>query len=347
MTLEHGQILNAGNLTQYSATTGSATTTDWAATKRLQITGAIPANLKENTTYTGTLTLRNAANIPVFVQNISLVKVLPTADLGITYKTNIHHNVNGAQVIYGYPLPSAQYDLTTALNVPTTMNNLVVANASTYPVASMPAWTIPGTYGITIASVPVVEIGVPYLPAAAPGHGKIYDLTLSRNFGPVKYSSTVPGGVDYLLNWNGSPALKVEFRSYVQDLADWKYANDGTVVEGKFPTLKYGQDLNGYSLTNITALPPAGPRIDLTNTPALQDGRTFDVTGVKVLTGPTFNIANEYFVPTINGSVIDFDAVITSTPSGPVPTKLEVTLTDNFGHSYTFVIPKVFNMTLN
>ncbi|HOO96065.1 MAG TPA: hypothetical protein PLH60_09715 [Proteiniphilum sp.] len=58
-------------------------------------------------------------------------------------------------------------------------------------------------------------------------------------------------------------------------------------------------------------------------------------------------MANEYFVPAISGTAFDFTAVITSTPAGPVPTKLEVELTDNFGHACTFVVPKVFNMTLN
>jgi hypothetical protein len=117
--------------------------------------------------------------------------------------------------------------------------------------------------------------------------------------------------------------------------------------EANTPALKYGADLTGYEFSKITALPPAGPRVDLNNTPALQDGRTFQVTGVRVLTGANFDVANEYFVPAISGTAFDFTAVITSTPAGPVPTKLEVELTDNFGHAYTFVVPKVFNMTLN
>ena len=353
MALEHGQTLTVTDFTQFSAATGAATTTDWAATKRLQIKKAIPSHLKENTTYSGTLTLKNAAGIPVFVQNITLTKVLPTADLGITYKTNIHHNVAGQQVVYGYPLPTRYYDVTTALNVPATMTHLNVTNNSTYPAASLPTWNqaaTPVNFGNTASFVPVAEIGKPYLPAAAPGHGKIYDLTLSRNYGPVKYSATEPAGVDYLLNWNGTPALKVEFRSFVQDLADWKYTNAGTVVEGNVPVLKYGTALTGYALANITALPPAGARIGLTNVApfGLQDGRTYTITDINVLTGANFTVVNEYFEPVPGaGSTINFNPVITSVPAANVPSKLEVTLTDSFGHAYTFVVPKVFDMTPN
>lgn len=352
MALEHGQTLTTtANFVQYSAATGPATTTDWAQTKRLQIIGAIPANLKENTPYAATLTLKNAQGIPVFVQNITLTKVLPTADLGITYKTNIHHNVAGQQVVYGYPLPSQYYDVTTALNVPSTMSNLNVTNNSTYPAASLPTWnqaSTPVNYGLTAAIIPVDEIGVPYLPTPAPGHGKIYDLTLSRNYGPVKYSATVPTGADYLLNWNGTPALKVEFRSFVQDLSDWKYRSTGSPAVLQTPTLVYGVAPAAYSLTNITALPPAGPRIDMTNTsPSLQDGRTFKIVSVELLTGANFDVVNEYFTPVVAGTFINFTPVITSTPSGPVPTKLRLTLRDDFGHSYEFVVPQSFNMTLN
>jgi hypothetical protein len=351
MALEHGQTLTTPNLVQYSATTGTSTTTDWAATKRLQIVGAIPANLKENTPYAATLTLKNAAGIPVFVQNITLQKVLPTADLGITYKTNIHHNVAGQQVVYGYPLPTQYYDVTTALNVPSTMSDLNVTNNSTYPAASLPTWnqaSTPVNYGLTAAFIPIDEIGVPYLPTAAPGHGKIYDLTLSRNYGPVKYSATVPAGVDYLLNWSGTPALKVEFRSFVQDLSDWKYLSTGSPAVLQTPTLVYGQTPAAYALTNITALPPAGPRINMTNaSPSLQDGRTFTIVSVELLTGANFDVVNEYFTPAVSGTNINFTPVITSTPAGPVPTKLKITLTDDFGHSYDFVVPQSFNMTLN
>lgn len=350
LALEHGQTLTTADFVQYSAATGAATTTNWALTKRLQITGAIPAHLKENTTYSGLLTLKNAAGIPVFVQNITLTKVLPTADLGITYKTNIHHDVAGQQVVYGYPLPSSYYDVTTALNVPATMTDLNVTNNSTYPAASLPTWNqaaTPVNFGLTAANIPVAEIGMPYLPAAAPGHGKIYDLTMSRNYGPVKYSATVPAGVDYLLNWNGTPALKVEFRSFVQDLYDWKFATVGTVLQT--PTLVYGETpATAYALTNITALPPAGPRIDMTNTtPSLQDGRTFTIAAVELLTGANFDVVNEYFTPTLGATSITFTPVITSTPAGPVPTKLKIKLTDDFLHDYEFVVPQTFNMTLH
>lgn len=349
MTIGHSVALTFANIQRLDNNNNPVAT--WAATKKLQIIGVIPADLQENMTYTGTLTLKNGAGIPVHISTLTLAKVLPTADLGITYKTNIHHDVNGEQVVYGYPMPSLYYDVTTALNVPATMTDLVVTNGSTYPAVSLPNWNLAATtpaFGITAANIPVAEIGVPYLPAAAPGHGKIYNLTLSRNYGPVKYNAASPAGtgVNYNLNWTGTPALKVEFRSYVQDLSDWLYAGTN---QANTPVLKYGANLTGYPLTNITAMPPAGARINLTNTaPALQDGRTFTITGLRVLTGANFTVANEYFVPSAGApGTINFTAVITSVPAGPVPTKLEVTLTDNFGHQYTFVVPKVFDMTPN
>jgi hypothetical protein len=350
MTIGHNVALTNSNLAFLDA--AGAGTSSWSAVRKLQITGVVPANLEEGVTYNGTLTLKNAAGIPVNVTTVTLRKALPTADLGITYKTNIHHSVNGEQVVYGYPLTTGYYDVTTALNVPATMNNLVVTNNSTYPAISLPTWNLASTpvnFGLTAATIPTDEIGVPYLPEVAPGHGKIYDLTLSRNYGPVKYDATVTTGVDYLVNWNGSPALKVEFRSFIQDLYDWKYLSTGTPAVLQTPVLVYGETpATPYALTNITALPPAGPRINMTNTaPALQDGRSFTIKSVELLTGANFDVVNEYFTPTLGATSISFTPVITSTPAGPVPTKLRLTLTDDFGHDYEFVVPQSFNMTLN
>jgi hypothetical protein len=350
MTIGHNVALTSSNLAFLDA--AGAGTSSWSAVRKLQITGVVPANLEEGVTYTGTLTLKNAAGIPVNVTTVTLRKALPTADLGITYKTNIHHSVNGEQVVYGYPLPTGYYDVTTALNVPATMNNLVVTNNSTYPAISLPTWNLASTpvnFGLTAATIPTDEIGVPYLPEVAPGHGKIYDLTLSRNYGPVKYSATDAAGVDYVLNWNGSPALKVEFRSFIQDLYDWKYLSTGTPAVLQTPVLVYGETpATPYALTNITALPPAGPRINMDYTsPTLQDNRTFSIVSVELLTGANFDVVNEYFTPTVVGGDIHFTPVTTSTPAGPVPTKLKITLKDEFLHDYEFVVPQSFNMTLN
>jgi len=349
MTIGHNVALTNTNLSLLDA--ADAVTTSWSAVRKLQITGVVPANLEEGVTYTGTLTLKNTAGIPVNVTTVTLRKALPTADLGITYKSNIHHPVNGEQVVYGYPLPgSGQYDVTTALNVPLTMTDLVVTNNSTYLAASLPTWSIATPYGLTAANIPTAEIGVPYLPEAAPGHGKIYDLTLSRNYGPVKYDAASPAGtgVNYNLNWTGTPALKVEFRSFIQDLYDWKYLSTGTPAVLQTPVLVYGETPTPYALTNITALPPAGPRINMDYTsPTLQDNRTFSIKSVELLTGANFDVVNEYFTPTVVGGDINFTPVTTSTPAGPVPTKLRLTLTDDFGHDYEFVVPQSFNMTLN
>lgn len=352
MTIGHNVALTNTNLSLLDA--ADAVTTSWSAVRKLQITGVVPANLEEGVTYTGTLTLKNAAGIPVNVTTVTLRKALPTADLGITYKSNIHHPVNGEQVVYGYPLPGSRlYDVTTALNVPLTMTDLVVTNNSTYLAASLPTWSIATPYGLTAANIPTAEIGVPYLPEAAPGHGKIYDLTLSRNYGPVKYDAASPAGtgVNYNLNWTCTPALKVEFRSFIQDLYDWKYLSTGTPAVLQTPVLVYGETpATPYALTNITALPPAGPRINMDNTvSSLQDGRSFTVAAVELLTGANFDVVNEYFTPTLDATStsISFTPVTTSTPAGPVPTKLRLTLTDDFGHNYEFVVPQSFNMTLN
>jgi predicted nucleic acid-binding Zn-ribbon protein len=342
MNIGHSIVLGNANLEMLDAS--DAVTANWADVKKLRIIGVKPSDLAEGVTYTGTLTLNNTLNVPFSTTNITLTKVLPTFDgTGIGYKTSIHHDVNGQPVVYAYPKPATmEYNLANALNgIGADGAGYQVVNVNTttnYPAASLPAWDATNTN--TEAVVPVAEIGVPYEPAAQPGHGKIFDLRLSKNFGYVLYD----GSADYLVYWAPAIPIKVEFRSFVQDLKDWLYTGTN---EANTPALKYGADLTGYSFTNITALPPAGARVDLTNTPGLQDGRTFTVTGVRVLTGANFDVANEYFVPAINGTAFDFTAVITSTPAGPVPTKLEVELTDNFGHAYTFVVPKVFDMTLN
>ncbi len=342
MNIGHSIVLGNANLEMLDA--ANAVTANWADVKKLRIIGVEPSDLAEGVVYTGTLTLNNTLNVPFSTTNITLTKVLPTFDgTGIGYKTSIHHDVNGQQVIYAYPLPGTMaYNLANALNgIGTDGAGYQVVNVNTttnYPAASLPIWDNTNTN--TAATVPVAEIGVPYVPAAQPGHGKIFDLKLSKNFGYVLYNGTA----NYLVYWAPAIPIKAEFRSFVQDLSDWLYTGTN---QANTPALKYGANLIGYPMTSINALPPAGARVDLTNTPALQDGRTFTVTGIRVLTGANFDVVNEYFVPAINGAAFDFTAVITSTPAGPVPTKLEVTLTDNFGHAYTFVVPKVFNMTLN
>lgn len=349
MNIGHSIVLGNANLEMLDA--ANAVTANWADVKKLRIIGVEPSDLAEGVTYTGTLTLNNSLNVPFSTTNITLTKVLPTFDgTGIGYKTSIHHDVNGQQVVYAYPLPgTGAYNLANALNgIGATGAGYQVVNVNTttnYPAISLPVWDATNTN--TAAVVPVAEIGVPYGSAPQPGHGKIFDLRLSKNFGYVLYD----GSANYLVYWAPAVPIKAEFRSFVQDLTDWLYTGTN---QANTPALKYGQSLTGYAFTNITALPPAGPRVDLTNLPAvapsstgLQDNRNFTVTGVRVLTGANFDVVNEYFVPAINGAAFDFTAVITSTPAGPVPTKLEVTLTDNFGHAYTFVVPKVFNMTLN
>jgi len=344
MNIGHSIVLGNANLQMLDA--ANAVTANWADVKKLRIIGVEPSDLAEGVTYTGTLTLNNTLNVPFSTTNITLTKVLPTFDgTGISYKTSIHHDVNGQQVVYAYPLPTTmKYNLANALNgIGADGAGYQVVNVNTttnYPAASLPAWDATNTN--TEAVVPVAEIGVPYGTAPQPGHGKIFDLRLSKNFGYVLYN----GSANYLVYWAPAIPIKVEFRSFVQDLSDWLYTGTN---QANTPALKYGADLTGYAFTNITALPPAGPRVNLTNAPALQDGRTFTVSGVRVLTGANFDVVNEYFVPAINGTgtAFDFTAVITSTPAGPVPTKLEVKLKDNFNHEYTFVVPKVFNMTLN
>ncbi|WP_294078981.1 collagen-like protein [Proteiniphilum sp. UBA5384] len=304
--------------------------------KKLAIDYVAPSDLEEGKTYTGTLTLHNSFNVPFSTTNVTLTKVMPTFDnTGIGYKTNIHHDVNGQKVIFAYPLPGNQtYNLANALNgIGTDGTGYLVTNASTF--TTLPTWNPSNTEGI----VPVAEIGVPYLPGTAAG--KIFDLKLGKEFGYVKYDGTTT----HIVHWTPTIPIKAEFRSYVQDLREWQYTGTN---QANTPALKYAEALAGYAFTNITALPPVGARVNLTNTsPALQDGRTFTVEEVKVLTGDTFDKVNEYFVPTINGNAFDFAPVITSPPAGPVATKLQVTLRDNFGHGYTFIIPKEFNMAIN
>ncbi len=335
MTIGHSVVLDMTNIVRLDADDNPVST--WTATKKLQIVNVKPSDLQEGVTYNGTLTLNNNFNVPFSTTSVTLTKVLPTFDgTGIGYKTNIHHDGN---VIYAYPLPATQtYNLANALNgIGSDGAGYQVVNSSTFPSASLPTWSATNTE----ATVPVAEIGVPYLPAAAPGHGKIYDLRLSKDFGYVLYN----GSANHLVYWAPSTPIKVEFRSYVQDLKEWQYKGSN---QANTPALKYADDLATYDISNITALPPVGSRVDLTNTPALQDGRDFTVTDVKVLTGaPAYDKVNEYFVPTLTGTNISFDAVITSPPSAPVATKLQVTLEDNFGHEYTFVIPKEFNMAIN
>lgn len=342
MTIGNSVTLNIANL-KMLATDGVTTVTTWGATKNLQVVGVKPTDLQEGVTYNGTLTLLNVMDVVIGTVEISLTKAMPTFDTAITYKTNIHHEVNGQQVVYAYPMPgTAAYNLGNALNglptAPTLGAGFVVTNKSTYP-GLLPTWNTTDTEGTVVQS----EIGRPYLPTAAPGHGKIYDLELSKDLGAIYYSASSPR-----VAWAPEIPIRVEFRSFIQDLADWKFTGTN---EADYPALVYGDDLTGYDLAKITALPPAGARVDMTQeVGALQDGRTFDVVGVKLLTGAgdtPFTVENEYYTPVINGTAIDFTAIITSTPVGPVPTKIVLTLQDDFGHQYSFTVPKVFNMVLN
>jgi len=301
------------------AVLGDADLVNWSAVKKLQIIGVDPARMEEGATYTGTLILKNSLGVAFSQTIITFKKVLPTFTPGanIAYKTNILHD----GVIYGYPKPDNSYDLTTAFNINTsavTLSRLTVTNNSGY--ANLPAWTG------TVADVDDVIIS----------STNVYDLTLGYNYGYILFD-----GTQYSAPWDADPDIKVNFRSYVQDLTGWKYTTA--------PALQYATDAT-FDVVNIKAMPPAGSEINLTqNTGGLQDGRIFTITGVKILTGASFTTVNEYFTPTFDDltEIISLDAVITSPPAGPVPTKLQVKLTDDFGHSFTYTIDAAFNMVLN
>jgi len=342
MTIGHGVTLDASDLELYGASNNLLGTADavsnWSSVSKLRVIHILPTDLQEGMTYTGTLTLLNSFNVPFSTTTVSLTKELPTFTDVVDYKTNIHHNVNGEQVVYAYPIPGTrEYNLSNALNGIGDGTGYFVENASTYPL--LPAWAVPaGAASTTVGVVPVAEIGVPYGPNAVPGHGKIYDLKLAQDFGSVKYDGT--GGV----YWDANPAIKVEFRSFIQDLTDWRCTA---------PTLVYASSLTGYNVANITALPPAGSRINMTQNEAaaanLQDLRSFSIIDVIVLTGSNFTIENEYFTPIFNSfsETIDFTPVVTSPPAGSVATKIALILEDDFGHQYKFVVPQAFNMVLN
>lgn len=325
MTIGSGAPLNNDNLQLLGtgdAILGDADLVNWSAVKKLQIIGVDPARMEENATYTGTLILKNSLGVAFSQTIITFKKILPTFTPGanIAYKTNILHN----GVIYGYPKPDNSYDLTTAFNINTsavTLSRLTVTNNSGY--ANMPAWTG------TIADVDDVIIS----------SSNVYDLTLGYNYGYILFD-----GTQYSAPWDADPDIKVNFRSYVQDLTGWRYTTA--------PALQYATDAT-FNVVNVKAMPPAGSEINMTQNESalanLQDGRAFTITGVKVLTGATFTTVNEYFTPTFDPltEIISLDAVITSPPAGPVPTKLQLKLTDDFGHSFTYTIDATFNMVLN
>lgn len=325
MTIGHAVTLNNTNLQLLDANNnvlGNATLTNWTNVKKLRIINVDPADMQEGAEYNGTLVLKNSFGVAFSQTMITFKKIMPTFTPGanIAYKTNILHS----GVIYGYPKPDNSYDLTTAFNINTsavTLARLTVTNNSGY--ANLPAWTG------TVADVEDAIVS----------SANVYDLTMGYNFGYILYN-----GGQYSAPWAADPAIKVNFRSYVQDLTGWRYTTA--------PALQYATDAT-YNVVNIKAMPPAGSEINMTqneSAPAnLQDGRAFTITGVKVLTGATFTTVNEYFTPTFDAltEIITLDAVITSPPAGPVPTKLQLKLTDDFGHSFTYTIDATFNMVLN
>jgi|GEM_PF-3088377 len=325
MTIGSGAPLNNDNLQLLGtgdAILGDADLVNWSAVKKLQIIGVDPARMEEGAMYTGTLILKNSLGVAFSQTIITFKKILPTFTPGanIAYKTNILHN----GVIYGYPKPDNSYDLTTAFNINTsavTLSRLTVTNNSGY--ANLPAWTG------TVADVDDVIIS----------STNVYDLTLGYNYGYILFD-----GTQYSAPWDADPDIKVNFRSYIQDLTGWRYTTA--------PALQYATDAT-FNVANIKAMPPAGSEINMTQNESaitnLQDGRAFTIAGVKVLTGATFTTVNEYFTPTFDPltEIISLDAVITSPPAGPVPTKLQLKLTDDFGHSFTYTIDATFNMVLN
>jgi peptidoglycan hydrolase CwlO-like protein len=310
------QLLGTGDVVL-----GDADLVNWSAVKKLQIIGVDPARMQENAMYTGTLILKNSLGVAFSQTIITFKKILPTFTPGadIAYKTNILHS----GVIYGYPKPDNSYDLTTAFNIASGIDKtrLTVTNNSGY--ANLPAWTG------TVADVDDIIIS----------STNVYDLTMGYNYGYILFN-----GTQFSAPWDADPDIKVNFRSYVQDLTGWRYTTA--------PALQYATDAT-YNVVNIKAMPPAGSEINMTQNESaagnLQDGRAFTITGVKVLTGATFTTVNEYFTPTFDAGteIITLDAVITSPPAGPVPTKLQLKLTDDFGHSFTFTIDATFNMVLN
>lgn len=362
MTIGHNVVLDATNIALLDnsdnviATADIATAANWQAMKKLQIVDVLPSDLEDNPikTYTGILTLNTSvgggsSEVPFSVTTITLTKVLPTFDGNVWYKTSIHHDVNGQQVIFAYPVPTTRYyNLASALNfnpVNETGFGYYVTNnnsATNYPAPTLPTWaasTAPtNTNGIAVLD----EIGVPYLENATQV-AKVYDLKLNKDFGYVLYDGTAV----YATSWNPTTPIKVQFRSYVQDLKSWRYSTA--------PTLKYNV-AGSLTLANIKATPPAGPEIGMNQSAALaanlQDLRSFNVESITFLTGTNFDIENEYFVATgmplvVGATAATYTAVATAVPAAPVPTRIKIVLKDNFGHSYEHVISTSISMALN
>lgn len=310
-------------------------TTDNSKVKYLRFTlTSDPAAWKDNSTATGHLKNTGSNGIALNDVTVSIKKVIPTAAdaqkiLGFSWKTNqLENDVYTAfmeTTSWTAPADNGTKDFKQAWNLAPNadLSKVTLTIANTQVKNNKPA---PTDYQ-GAAGAMTVTVGKVYI-----DDGKIqHASTLSYNFGKISSESKNEDGTikDY------APTF-AEFKTVFACPTDIAY----NTVEAKKDTVTYSAtgtiDLSKSKVKNSSRIESI-----VNGLKTLSDYTTNYLVGEPTVTVTTVaNGVQEYYGGTYSNGSISLSALSNSTvPTADVPSLVNVTGTDAFGHKVTFSIP--------
>jgi hypothetical protein len=310
-------------------------TTDNSKVKYLRFTlNSDPAAWKDNSTATGHLKNTGSNGIALNDVTVSIKKVIPTAAdaqkiLGFSWKTNqLENDVYTAfmeTTSWTAPADNGTKDFKQAWNLAPNadLSKVTLTIANTQVKNNKPA---PTDYQ-GAAGAMTVTVGKVYI-----DDGKIqHASTLSYNFGKISSESKNEDGTykDY------APTF-AEFKTVFVCPTDIAY----NTVEAKKDTVTYSAtgtiDLSKSKVKNSSRIESIVNGLNTLKAYAT----TYLVSPLTVTVTTDANGVQEYYEGTYSNGSISLSALSNSTvPTADVPSHVNVTGTDAFGHKVTFSIP--------
>ncbi len=316
-----------------------------------------PKLLKDDMTYTATITAKNGTSGIVAVSTIKFKKALPGFPTEVYPFTNIL--VNGNLKVYPvYERNRAEYDLKNA------WHGIAADNSGTTGYTNLlfseihdPAKTAVINY---IVASNTLYADKSLVNPEDKKFGTKYPMAINYNYGQISNKYDAETDTWNVQNWNpawGTP-FTVEFGNYVYDCTfAWKSAAPKVTYPGAVGKSTY------IALSDLKITDWYNEALDLTKmtTAGTKEKTYIQAVELHFLTGANFDKVDEYYVqgsPIFVGTnyadiagdmtkakYIKLTSNSNAAQGGDVQTKVKLVITDNFGYKVTKIIDVPFTMT--
>ena len=351
--LANGTSSTAGDIISGNLAPGANIT----SVTTVKMTGVDPAKLKDDMTYTATITAKNGTSGIVAVSTIKFKKALPGFPTEVYPFTNIL--VNGNLKVYPvYERNRAEYDLKNA------WHGIAADNSGTTGYTNLlfseihdPAKTAVINY---IVASNTLYADKSLVNPEDKKFGTKYPMAINYNYGQISNKYDAETDTWNVQNWNpawGTP-FTVEFGNYVYDCTfAWKSAAPKVTYPGAVGKSTY------IALSDLKITDWYNEALDLTKmtTAGTKEKTYIQAVELHFLTGANFDKVDEYYVqgsPIFVGTnyadiagdmtkakYIKLTSNSNAAQGGDVQTKVKLVITDNFGYKVTKIIDVPFTMT--